>query len=77
MDMLENMLVSYCSKNWGKEYNYSIDVTLQNEQVPMNRRISDIENRDSFGSNQESLGQRHISLGKRKDDILRVSVYGG
>lgn len=43
----------------------------------MNRRISDIENRDSFGSNQESLGQRHISLGKRKDDILRVSVYGG
>lgn len=43
----------------------------------MNRRISDIEDRDSFSSNQESLGQRHISLGKRKDDILRVSVYGG
>lgn len=43
----------------------------------MNRRFSDIEDRDSFGSNRESLGQRHISLGKRKDGILRVSVYGG
>lgn len=54
-----------------------IDVTLQNEQVPLNRRISDFDDRESFESNRESLGQRHVSLGKRKSDILRVSVYGG